>query len=276
MAETVIVGCVTFMKIDRRSMLAGIGALSLGVFSGSLRAAAQVNLSSETFDLGDQGALYRVPIDVGGGRQVLCTAAVLPRRSFAAKIVQQQTRDGALTAVRDIALSQNAAVAINGGRFNGAFAPDGLLIVDGKTVGRKRADLMGYLVIDDAGNASVTDRPNLLAARYAVQGDPLLIEPGGKMGMIREDNRIFRRTIIAQSGDLIVAMVTSPVSLFSLAYALMERPDAFYLNHFDAALNMSGAATTSFYAKLPNGGHFDVPAFWPNRDVITFLKRSVA
>lgn len=226
-------------------------------------------------DLGNQGALYRVPLEAGDGRGFVCTAAVLPRRSFAASIVQQHTRAGALTVVSDVGRSTHATVAINGGRFNGAFAPDGLLIVDRKTVGKKRADWMAYFIIDNDGDASVTSKPNLRNARYAVQGNPMLIEPGGKIGIVRDDDQRYRRTVVAQSGDVIIAMVTTPVSLFTLAYALIERPDAFYLNRIDAAINLSGAATTSFYAKLKSGEEVTVPAFWPNRDIITFTPRIV-
>jgi len=148
-----------------------------------------------------------------------------------------------------------------------------LLIVDGKIIGRKRSDWPGYITIDAGGNASVTNRPDLRRAIYAMQGDPLMIEPGGKMGMIREDNKRFRRTIIAQGGDSIIAMVTTPASLFSLAYAMLEQPQAFFLSHIDAALNLSGASTTSFYAHLANGVDVFVSAYWPNRTVIIFSPR---
>jgi hypothetical protein len=42
-------------------------------------------------------------------------------------------------------------------------------------------------------------------------------------------------------------------SLFTLAYAPIERPGAFYLTRIDAAINVSRAATSSLYAKLGNG-----------------------
>lgn len=263
------------MTIYRGQFLAGLGAAAVMAPLTVDRAAAQLTPKTQVYDLGNQGALYRIWLDLGQGPSLTCTAAVLPRRAFAASIMQQTSREGALSAVSDAARTAGATVAINGGYFNGAFAPDGLLIVDGKIVGQKRADWMGYLVIDGDGNASVTSAPHLRLAKYAVQGNPMIIEPGRKIGIVREDNQRFRRTVIAQSGDLIIAMVTTPVSLFSLAYALIERPDAFYVNRIDAALNMSGAATTSFYAKPVGSEAITVPAFWPNRDVITFVPRVV-
>jgi hypothetical protein len=262
------------MKIDRKQFIVGIGAFSAVTLRTGSRAAAQLVPGTQIADLGNQGALYRVLLDVGGGRRVSCDAAVLPRRSFAARIVEQRSQSGSLTAVQDIARTTGATVAVNGGRFNGAFSPDGLLIVDGKRVGRKRADWSGYISIDRGGNASVTDKPDLRNAMYAVQGYPMLIEPGEKMGIWREDGKRFRRTVIAQSGDVIIALATvTPASLFELAYALIERPDAFFLNRIDAAINLSGAATTSFYAKQADGDEITIQAYWPNRDVITFTPR---
>lgn len=262
------------MGMRRSRFVIGFGAFALATVARRKPAIAQVMPPADmNTDLGNQGAFYRFALDVGENAHVICRAAVLPRQSFAARVVEQKTRDNAEFAVQDIARRTGATVAINGGRFNGAFAPDGLLIVDGQTIGHKRADWIGYVTIDDAGNASVTDKPDLASARYALQGDPLIIEPGGKMGMIREDNQRFRRSIIAQSGDLIIAMVTTPVSLFSLAYALLENPHALFLTHVDAALNLSGAATTSFFAKFPDRTQIVVQARWPNRSVITFTAR---
>jgi putative intracellular protease/amidase len=262
------------MKFCRRGFLYGLGAFSAvcSVAPESVLAQA-LQQRLPPVDLGDQGVLYRFMFDVGD-RLISCIAASLPRRSFTARIVEQHDRSTALTAVQDVGKTIGATVAVNGGRFNGAFAPDGLLVVNGKTIGEKRADGVGYLTIDTDGNASVTDAPKLHLAQYAVQGNPLIVEPGGKMGVAREDGQRFRRTVVAQSGDVILAIATSPASLFELGYLLIERPDIFFMNHIDAALNLSGAATTGFYANVPNGEPVIVPAYWPNRDVVTFSARA--
>jgi exopolysaccharide biosynthesis protein len=265
----------------RRRFVIGFGAFAaVGVVTGGV-AASQVTIlpkgqpiwQPQTVDLGNQGALYRfLLLNSDDGIRVLCTAAVLPRSTFRAKILAQAERPDNNTTVQDLARASNAAVAINGGFFNGAFSPDGLLTVDGKTIGRARSDWMGALTIDKDGNAQVSTDGAQRAA-YAVQGNPMLVEPGGNMGIHRESNLMAARTVIAQSGDMIVAMVTSPVSLFRLAYALIEHPEALSLSHIDAALNLSGSATTSFYAKLPDGSEVNVPASWINRDVVSFYVR---
>lgn len=226
-------------------------------------------------DLGNQGALYRFPLDIGNGRGFF-TVASLPRRSFSARIVNHPDRAGAFTAVREVGHMPDVRVAINGGNFNAAFAPEGLLTIDHKTIGVKRADWIGFMTIDDEGNLAVTTSPKLSQARDALQGYPMIVHPGAKMGIVREDGQRQRRTVIAQSGDIILAIVTSPMSLFELGYALLEHTQSFYVNRIDAALNLSGGATTSFYASPPNGAPVYVPAAWPNREVLAFSPRHIS
>ncbi len=256
------------MKTSRRRFIIGFGAMTAAL---TTRARPQGYITEQTYDLGAQGALYKLRFEAGD--IVRCTAAVLPRSSFRATILEQPGRAGSLTAVRDLARKSGARLAINGGRFNGAFAPDGLLIVNGKLIGKKRADWNGALTIDGGGRATISASPDLRAAQYAVQGYPTLVDSNGAMGIKREDRERFRRTVIAQSGDLIIAMVTSAVSLYELAYLLIEFPDAFFVHAIDTALNLSGAATTAFYAKLSDGTEIEEPASWPNRDVIAFFVR---
>ncbi len=184
-------------------------------------------------------------------------------------------RDSGTGHVRDLARKYGARVAINGGRFNGAFAPDGLLVVDGQRIGQKRADYSGAFVVDADGRPSVTTSPDLRVAKYAVQGYPTLVQ-SGSMGITREDHVFARRTVVAQGGDTIVAMVTSPATMYQLAYMLVEYPEAFYLHGIDVAVNLSGDATTGFYARGLNGSETVDPSFWPNRDVIVFKERAEA
>jgi hypothetical protein len=102
----------------------------------------------------------------------------------------------------------------------------------------------------------------------------MLIEPGGVRGIRSNDHVQTRRSVVAQSGSTIVAMVVSQISLFELASFLMENPGAFGLTHFDAALNMSGSATTGFYAKTPQGKSVTVQAQLSSRDVIAFYNKA--
>jgi len=261
------------MNVTRKAFTVMLGTTAAGFALRARQGAAQVLSPATTSDLGHQGVLYRVQFPpVYDSPPVHCMVAVLPRESFAAQIIESHDRRS-VTTVRDAARAAHARVAINGGFFNGAFAPEGLLVVDGKIVGRKRADWDGTFVVDYAGTPSVTTKPDLRTARYVVQGHPTLVERGAKMGIRSEDHVRGRRTVVAQSGDAILAMVTSPVSLYQLAYLLLEYPDAFYAHDIDVALNLTGDATAGFYAKLPGGTEIEERSYWPNRDVIVFTER---
>jgi hypothetical protein len=223
--------------------------------------------------LGNQGRLYRFSIK-GDGVAADCLAAVLPQDGFEARILSNRLRPGDNAIVADLAQETGAIVGINGGFYSLAGGPDGLLILDGKRIGDARSDWKGYFSVDGTGVASIaTATPP--AVRYAMQGFPMLIEPGGVMGMRSNDHIQTRRSVIAQSGSTIVAMVVSPISLFELAAFLLANPGAFALPHVDAALNLSGSATSGFYAKMPQGKNVIVQAQESSRDVIVFYSKAV-
>jgi hypothetical protein len=223
--------------------------------------------------LGNQGTLYRFSIK-GDGVAADCLAAVLPQDGFEARILSNRLQPGDNAIVADLAQETGAIVGINGGFYSIGGGPDGLLILDGKKIGYARSDWKGYFSVDGTGTASIgTDTPP--AVRYAMQAFPMLIEPVGVMGMRSNDHIQTRRSVIAQSGTTIVAMVVSPISLFELASFLLGSPGAFGLAHFDAALNLSGAATSGFYAKLPQGKDVIVQAQLSSRDVIAFYNKAV-
>jgi hypothetical protein len=253
----------------RTQFVVGLGAFAAA--GAGLRCAASSQVAQPAA-LGHQGALYRYTFK-GRGSEAECIAAVLPQDSFQTRILSNRLRPSDIAIVADLAKETNAIVGINGGFFTDTGDPDGLLILDGKRVGYARGDWKGFFSIDETGAASIGTAA-APTARYAMQGFPMLIEPGGVMG-IRSDDRVqTRRTIIAQSGSTIVAMVASPISLFNLASVLMENPGAFGVAQFDAALNLSGSATTGFYARTAQGQEVIVQAQASSRDVIAFYGKS--
>ncbi len=261
---------------SRRRFLLGTTAVGPILATSHLRAGAQGAYSPYAvegiFDLGFQGALRSIRFAPERGTvPVLCLAALLPRASFRASILAESDRARAYSAVTELARRQHACVAINGGFFDvDRFTPKGLLVIDGKTVNRARSDFSGVVSIDRMGALSVVRTSEVRHPEFAVQGRPLLVAPGGKMGMRSDDGRRAERSFIAQSGDIVIAAVTSPVTLYHLADVLVEYPDAFGLPRIDAALNLSGSATTSFYARLPDGTEVIRHPSGPNRDVVLF------
>lgn len=152
--------------------------------------------------------------------------------------------------LREIAERHNATIAINGGFFDmESFAPRGLLIVDGKTISPPTAQYSGAVVVDANGVPSVTRIADVSHPAYAVQAGPFLIDVGESIGQL-DDPAWDRRTFVAQTETTFVAAMASAVSLHNLAELLVQRPDAFGVSKFDAALNLGGAATAGFFAKV--------------------------
>ncbi|HEX8806055.1 MAG TPA: phosphodiester glycosidase family protein [Candidatus Aquilonibacter sp.] len=253
----------------RTQFIVGLGVFAAANMTWTRSALSQV---PGPVSLGSQGALYQFSLK-GDGVTSDCLAAVLPQSAFEARILSNRLRPSDNAIVADLAQETGAVVGINGGFYSMAGGPDGLLILDGKRIGYARSDWKGYFSIDGTGAASIgTDvQPTV---PYAMQGYPMLIEPGGVMGIRSNDHIQARRSVIAQSGSTIVAMVVSQISLFELASFLMQNPSAFGLTHFDAALNLSGSATSGFYAKMPHGKSVNVQAQASSRDVIAFYNKA--
>jgi len=261
---------------SRRRFLASTSAATLAAAVPGL-AAAQTGFTLEgSFDLGDQGVIRSIRFAPERGIvPVRCLVAMLPRTNFGATLVQLHERSSSYNAVSDLGRANNATVAINGGFFKyDTFSPDGLLIVDGKRIGELRTDEGGVVLIDQSGSVSIT--ANELPRRYtkfAVQGMPLLVAPGGKMGMHSENWMRARRSFLAQTADMVIAGITTPVTLWHLADVMIEYPDAFGVPQIDAAVNLTGDATSAFYAKLADGTVMERKASWPNLDVLLFTPR---
>jgi len=253
----------------RTRFIVGVGAFAAVAVTLTRAALSE---AAEPIALGAGGALYEFTVH-GNGVDADCVAAVLPQNAFEARILSNRLRPGDIAIVADLAEETNAIVGINGGFFSDTGYPDGLLILDGKRIGYARDDWKGFFSIDESGAASIA-MAALPQARYAMQGFPMLIEPGGVMGIRKDDRVQTRRSIIAQSGSTLVAMVASQISLFELASMLMDNPGAFGLPHFDTALNLSGSATSGFYARTPKGRKVIVQARASSRDVIAFYNRA--
>ncbi len=227
-------------------------------------------------DLGHSGELRTLRFAPERGVvPVKCLAALLPRESFGAKIVELRNRKRAYSAVVDVARASRASVVVNGGFFDfDRFVPDGLLVLEGKTLSNARADYSTAIDIDRNGVLAIVPTDEAKSAAFAVQGHPALVDAGGKMGMHSEEGSLARRTFVAQSGETVIVAITSEVTLYHLADALVQYPDAFGCTRIDAALNLSGDESSGFYARLADGSEAIERATWPAREVLVFSPRA--
>ena len=176
------------------------------------------------------------------------TVAMFQRNAARMSIFAPKPPDLRYLGIKNTAEQTGAPIAMGGGFATFSNFPSGLLIVDGQVYTPANTSFSGALVIDENGSASVVPTADIGSPAYAIQGRPLFIDPGGKMGIHAENYVLDQRNFVAQAGDLIVAGTVSNITLMQLAKLFLEHPDAFGATQFDIGLNLAGAATAGFWA----------------------------
>jgi hypothetical protein len=149
----------------------------------------------------------------------------------------------------------NASLVVNGGYYsieNERYFPDGLTIANGEASGRSFRS-GGMLAIDQTG----AELRWLLEAPYnpseslqaALQSFPVLVEPGGKLGVPVESNASARRTVIAQDKDGRILFILAPQGYFTLHQLSVYLTES-DLN-LDIALNLDGGGSTGILVANP-------------------------
>jgi hypothetical protein len=196
-----------------------------------------------------------------GKAPVFVTVATIDRNHLRAVISVLDMHRMPSLQLSEAMLANRGTLAINGGFFDmNTLLPIGLLSVNGQRFGSLDPTLSGAVVVDPAGILSVVPASQSADASSAIQTGPFLIDPGGTIGVTTAtDNLFVHRSFIAQSGDTIVAGVTSNVVLRDLAKALHDNHDAFGAKPFDAAVNLSGANTSGMLTGPTDLSTFQIP-----------------
>jgi len=161
---------------------------------------------------------------------------------------------------------------VNGGYFTKAFQPLGLFVIDGKEINPIRTvDPSSAVVsISFKGKVSINQvtkyQPDLKGVKYAFQAGPFLVKPGGKPGIEKQDEKPYRRTVLAltKSGEVML-LVTDPITWYDLGEILLDK-DAMGFD-IERALNLDGGPSTGFYAETENG-EIEIKAKWPVRNLV--------
>ncbi len=168
-------------------------------------------------------------------------------RRFRLRIVDEKDAHG--TRIGD-QLAPADVFAINGGFFERdkqkVLAASGLLIVDGKEVAPEHPRAGSGIVYSDGRSVFIGYRKDLAdhhAMRSAVQVGPILVDPGGKVGVAdKQHDRQNRSAICVRDGAFLAVAVQGGLSLFQLASLLaMAPPDGLGC---DTALNLDGGPST--------------------------------
>ena len=250
------------MVVRRAGALRGMAALlvlawpaaALGATAGEDRSAAfGTSLARTTWTILANGA-ERLAIERPGELELV--AYRFARARYSLRVLAAPKATGSIVA--EVAVASGAVLVINGGYFDvgldGTLTPTGLLIVDGHEISPLRAcrACSGVLEVE-AGRGSIVwangYRPNV-TVESAVQTGPLLVEPGGKMGINTPGGPLAQRSAFCISGDdMTVVAVTSRITLYELA-SLLRSPAPGGLA-CEAAINLDGGPSTGLVAGWP-------------------------
>jgi hypothetical protein len=135
-------------------------------------------------------------------------------------------------------------LVINGGYFNAAHQPDGLVITGTTTQGKLRHEspYSGFVWADAAGLMHIERRADPpAAATWAIQSGPLLVE-GGRSG-INTSQSVAPRSVLALRAGTVLVIRTGPIGLKDLAEALVRAG-------VEVAVNLDGGPSADLHVRI--------------------------
>jgi len=141
-------------------------------------------------------------------------------------------------------------LVVNGGYFDQQRRATGLVIFDGVKRGESYQGFGGMILTNAAGEFELRSLrqqpydPNEPLPQ-AMQSAPMLIQPGGEVAELEDDQARARRTVIARdtSGRILLIVSDLPVFTLSELAQALKRSDL----DLDAALNLDGGRSTGLY-----------------------------
>ena len=245
-------------------VLAGAAAGDWGVASSKRESSPDESIEHWTTQLANAETNARATLHI----------ALFQTNAATLRVVDQaETPHGDLA---EIVSRTKALAGVNGGYFDPADAPVGLLVSEGKIISplRKAKLLSGVLSasatrVEIARTARFAMSPKIKAA---VQCGPLLIERGAPVAGLN-DTRPARRTFAAVDGKGRAALgVCSAVSLAQLAriLALTNAAGNFKISR---ALNLDGGSSSAFWF-AGKEGNVSLKELKTVRNFVTIVPRS--
>jgi uncharacterized protein YigE (DUF2233 family) len=211
----------------------------------------------------------------GYGLQVF--AWRLDPAKFAMRVVPQDDLRG--TSVADLRADNGATLAVNGGFFDvdreGRLSPSGYLVSQGRKISELRKGAGSAVLFQDGDTIAIgwSKEPESFAqAADAVQAGPMVVDPGGKNGIFRNDyNRHDRTAVCASDAGIVVTIVKGGLSLFELG-ALLSAAETDGGFGCDRAINLDGGPSTQ--ASLAAGKHaLEIEGTWRAQNAVLFAPR---
>ena len=171
--------------------------------------------------------------------------------------------------------------AINGGFFERDdktkhLAPSGLLVTDGTVVAPEHQRAGSGIVYVADGTLRIVYRkaaPPPSEMEEAIQVGPVLVDPGGKVGIYKNTGDRLDRSAVCLAGSRVVfVVVDGGLSLFRLAH-LLAAPEKDGGLGCDVALNLDGGPSTQ--ALYRSGDRrIEIPGDWPVENALVVAPRN--
>jgi uncharacterized protein YigE (DUF2233 family) len=174
--------------------------------------------------------------------------AVALDESYRFQLVDNPSRTDQMT-VQKVFRERHAVCVVNGGFFDENFKAVGYYKVDGEVLNpHKSRSQSGYVCIDQDGDLSIHFKDVDPSEYVSVfQSGPLLVDPGGKLGIRNDDGKVADRSAIVQLGDGSFVFLFHPqTTLFALSqYILSEFPAV------ERAVNLDGGPEAGIATRIP-------------------------
>jgi uncharacterized protein YigE (DUF2233 family) len=184
--------------------------------------------------------------------------------------------------VQELRQQSGAVLVVNGGFFDidqrSRLTPSGLLISNGKRIAASTAKEKGGsgVVYERAGAVDIDFIQNLVIDNNvvaAIQVGPLVVDPGGKNGIRRNDFDRQNRSAIGRdrSGKIVIIVVTGGLSLFEIGEVLSAKEAD---GGFDCerALNLDGGPSTAASFSI-DGKSTELMGRWKILDALAVKSR---
>ena len=184
------------------------------------------------------------------------------------------------TNAKDFLMAHDAILAINGGFYEideyDRLSPSGLLIINGqeKAAYHKRGG-SGFLY-DTGTTVEIGWSKNankITDVKFAVQSGPLVVDPGGKNGILVDNHDQRRRsTFCLNQNTASVILVDGHLSLYELGELLStdQKHGGFGC---ERAINLDGGASSQLYFDY-RGHRIDVAGTWKTNNAILVIPRA--
>ena len=195
---------------------------------------------------------------------------------FHVKVEQQSASEG--NSIDAFLRRPGDVLAANGGFFDidsrSRLSPSGLLIVDRtmvKDVNPKAGSGVIFATDSTVGIVPRQDVPRE-GLQSAVQCGPLLVDPGGRMGIRRNDfDRQNRTAVCLRPGSVVVVVAEGGLSLFELAEVLSASQANGGLG-CDVALNLDGGPSTQAVFRSEKE-RMAIPGRWRLHNALVVYRR---